>query len=437
MLMGFLPFVIGALHLYLAVISWSMWPGYVKGAEFSVLDALALALYLALPQLPHRLPFWLPLAMYLSVVVLSAFQATAPQAALFYAWQLLRMFFVYSVIAKACTFDARGALALLKGMGAGLAMEAVFAAWERVGHGEIQAAGTLGDKNLLGLMSHFVVFPAFALLLAGHRGRAPARITLTGLIAVVLTTSRASVGLAAVSYAAVFTISAMRRWTSRKAQVLLAGAVILVLTIPIAVVSFQQRFGGGVATDYDERAAFMHAAQMMLADHPFGVGANHYVVSANTERYNELAGVAPTYGSESANVHNVYMLVLAETGYLGLISFAIFLLSPLWMSIRYSWRYRREERGDFLLGLAAALLTVYVHSAFEWVFVTFNAQYLFAFDIGLVAALAQAATYSPLSQGGASQVTASGKVGRYRRSPSPDTVNDRRSRYTSNRPVSR
>jgi hypothetical protein len=50
--------------------------------------------------------------------------------------------------------------------------------------------------------------------------------------------------------------------------------------------------------------------------------------------------------------------------------------------------------------LAAALLAVYLHSLFEWVFVTFPAQYLLALDIGLVAALAQSAIRPSVSEDG-------------------------------------
>jgi hypothetical protein len=48
--MGFLPFVVSILHLYMAIDSWSDWAGYVKGFEFSILDVLALALYLCCPR---------------------------------------------------------------------------------------------------------------------------------------------------------------------------------------------------------------------------------------------------------------------------------------------------------------------------------------------------------------------------------------------------
>ena len=95
MLMGVLPFVMVTFHLFVAIISWAGWPGYVKGAEFSTLDALAIALYLSLPRLTQRIPFRLSMALYFTAVLLSVFQAGVPMASLFYAWQLARMFLVY------------------------------------------------------------------------------------------------------------------------------------------------------------------------------------------------------------------------------------------------------------------------------------------------------------------------------------------------------
>ena len=84
-LFGFLPFIIINLHLYVAPYSWAGWAGYVQGAEISVLDGLAVALYLALPSSSSSLPFRLSMALYLIAVLLSALQAEFPTAALLYA----------------------------------------------------------------------------------------------------------------------------------------------------------------------------------------------------------------------------------------------------------------------------------------------------------------------------------------------------------------
>jgi hypothetical protein len=52
MLSGFHPFAPSFMHLNMAFISWLGWPGYAKGAGFSVLDALAFALYRGSPETP-------------------------------------------------------------------------------------------------------------------------------------------------------------------------------------------------------------------------------------------------------------------------------------------------------------------------------------------------------------------------------------------------
>jgi O-antigen ligase len=386
-LMGFLPFAVGPFHLYMAAISWAEWPGYVKGVELSILDILALALYFSLPHGGSAIPFRTSMALYFLAVLLSAFQSPVPVAALFYPWQLARMFLVYAVVAKAMV-DERVAPALLTGMTVGLCFAAWEALWERFGLGILQVGGSFGHQNLLGLMSHFVVFPWFALLLAGERGWRPVVSPLVGLVVQVLTVSRATVGLAGAGYVGLLVLSVLRRWTFRKALILAAGVVVMCLLIPITISSFDERFSKQVTTNYDERAAFENAAEMMISDHPLGVGANYYVVAANTGGYNNRAGVAPVIGSESTNVHNIYYLVTAETGYIGLATFVLMLLQPLVVAFRCGWRNRGDRRGDLLLGLGISLFVIYVHSYFEWIFITFSPQYMFALDVGLVAGLA-------------------------------------------------
>ena len=400
-LVGFLPFGIGVFHLYMAVISWAGWGGYVKGVEISVLDILALAIYLSLPRGGPALPFRLSMALYFVAVLLSIFDASVPMAAMFYAWQLARMFLVYTVVAKASAQDERVVPALLTGMAIGLCFEAGNAFWERFVKGILQVGGTMGHQNLLGLTSHFAMFPWIALLLAGERGWRPVAAPLAGLIVAALTVSRATVGLVGGGFMVLFSLSAMRRWTPRKAVLLFAGAGAACLLAPLVLSSFQQRFSEQVqSSNYDERAAFEKAAVLMISDNPMGVGANNYVVVANMGGYNERAGVAWVSGSEAANVHNIYYLVAAETGYIGLVTFALVLLQPLVVAFRASSRNPRDRRGDLLLGLGVAMLMVYIHSYFEWVFITYAPQYMFAIDAGLVAGLAQQLGYWGRSQTG-------------------------------------
>lgn len=393
--MGVFPFVVstGPHPLYIALISWAQWPGYVKGAELSAIDILALAIYLSQARARHPLPFQFSMALYFIAILFSALPAGVPIASLFYAWQLARMFLVYAVVTKACS-DDRVAPALLTGMAIGIWLAAGMAAWQRIGQGVFQPGGTVGDKNLLGLMAHFVGLPWFALLLAGQRGQVPYLAPLGSVITAVLTVSRAALGLTAVGMVLVFMLSILRKWTRRKAIIALLSAVVLLALLPIALSSLESRFSSEPPpSDYDERAAFQRAAEMILFDHPMGVGANNYVVIANTGGYNERAKVAAITGSLSTNVHNAYLLAAAETGYFGVLTLVLLLLRPLTVAFHCGWRNRGDRRGDLLLGLGTTLLIVYIHSFFEWIFFSFQAQYLFAMTAGLIAGLAQQLGY--------------------------------------------
>jgi hypothetical protein len=391
-LVGFLPFGTAPFHLYMAAVSWPEWPGYVKGMEFSVLDAIALALCLGLPRNSQPLPFRLSMSFYFLAASAAVLQAAVPVAGLFYPWQLLRMFLLFSATSRACAWP-RATIGLLTGMAAGLCMEAAVAGWGRLAHGALQASGTASHQNLLGLMSHFIVFPFFALVLSGSSGLFVIATMIAGIAVEVLTTSRATIGLAAGAYAGLFLISSLRQWTPHKAAILLGVSVLAAALTPLVLWSFNQRFAAEEQTNYDERAAFAAAASMMLSDHPLGVGPNSYVLTANVGGYNTRAGVAPTVGSSSANVHNIYWLVASETGYLGLATFILMLLCPVFTAFHCGLRNRGDQRGDLLLGIGVALLTVYVHSLFEWIFITFESQYMLAVELGMMVGVARQLGY--------------------------------------------
>ena len=388
-LMGFLPFAVVPLHLYMAIISWASWPGYVKGAEVSLQDLLAIALLLGLPPSGRGPPFRPAMALYFLAALASTMQSAVPMAGMFFLWELLRTFLLYFVVARGCA-STRVVSAVMTGMMVGLLFQAGTQIWMRFGAGVLQTGGSIGHQNLLGLMTHFVGFPCAALLLAGAPGWLPAIGPAAALLVAVLTVSRATIGLAALGYAATFVLSALRGWSSRKTFFLAAALCATAILVPLVQSSFEKRFHEQPveAGDVNERLKFENAAKMMLADHPMGVGPNYYVVAANIGGYNARAHVAPVAGSEGANVHNVYLLVAAETGYLGLATLVLVLLQPMLVAFRYGWRARGDLRGDFLIGSGVSLLIVYLHSFYEWIFITSPPQYLFAMEIGMVAGLA-------------------------------------------------
>jgi O-antigen ligase len=335
------------------------------------------------------------MALYFLATVLSAFQATEPTAALFFSWQLARMFLVYATVARGCAAP-HVPLAILQGMAAGLVVEVVVAASQRFALGMVQAPGTMSHQNLLGMVTHFADLPAFAMVLGGPAGRMLTAAAPVGASIDVLTTSRGALGFSLLGFAIIFIISSLRKWTARKRKILVIAIFGALVIIPAAMSSFDRRFSDQaevISSDYDERAAFETSARMMLSDNPLGQGANHYVIAANLGGFNNRAGVIPVTGSQGANVHNIYFLVAAETGYPGLIAFVFMLLRPLTVALLCGWNNRGDQRGDLLIGLGVTLLIVYIHGFFEWIFVLLEAQYMFAMDFGLVAGLAMQLGY--------------------------------------------
>jgi len=393
-LAAFLPFVVLNLHLLLAVLNWG-WVGYVKGAEVTLLDFIALSLYLSLPRPERRLPFRRWMAIYLAATALSAIQAQSPVASLFYPLQLARTFLVCAAVYRGVCDDRRVSGAILKGLAAGMFLEVIVGGWQRA-HGMLQAPGTFYSQNLLGMISQFVIFPFFALILGGSRGRLAPAVVVAGLVVAVLTASRGTIALDFLGLATVFVLSSFGQWTPRKAKVLWAGVAATAVVAFFANSALQQRFHGGqelgLSEEDGERLRYKRAAAEMLADHPMGVGANHFTLIANVEGYFTRVGEFWSQG-RGGNVHNVYWLVAAETGYIGLVAFVVFLVPPLIAALRCGLRHRKEPSGDLLLGLGVALLVVYVHSFEEWIFVAPETQYMLAIVVGLVAGLAEELHY--------------------------------------------
>jgi O-Antigen ligase len=381
-LIGYCPFFFGMYHSVMAIISWPEWPGYVKGMEISIVDFLALAVYLSLPRKNTRLPFKFAMGAYFVAAALSITQSNVPMASFFYCWQLLRLYFLYMVVARGCE-NLQFSISVMKGLAAAVIIEAFDAGSQHFLFGVLQAPGTFGHQNTLGMATNMIVFPFFALLLSGRNEWLCGAVVLSGLLIELVTVSRATLGLGALGFGSLIVLSLARKWTSRKASFLAIGVVLAVMGGVVAAVSLGQRFKGEADSDYNERAAFEKAASLMLGDHPLGVGANEYVVVANTQGYNDRAGVAHASGSEAANVHNVYRLVAAETGYFGVVTYVLLLVRCAVFIFLRGWRNRYDQRGDLLLGVGVGSCVFCLHSLYEWVPITLQIQTIYVVLLGL------------------------------------------------------
>ena len=385
--LGFLPFVMTPWHLIIAPYAIPAWPGYVKGWEVGLIDAIAMACLVGTPRARFRLPFKFAFLLYIVATVLSVYLAPNPKIALSYTIQLARIFLVFAAVARLSSSPS-GLKAILQGLFIGLSFQALMAILARL-DGAIQTGGSFGHQNLLGFVSHLVFIPAFGLLLSGLWRRWAIIGLISGAVVIALTVSRATIAFAAMGLIVTFLLSATSRWSARKAGVGLASLALIGLAFPFIHYSFERRFetqgSSGFAAPDEERHAFEVAAKTMIADHPFGVGANHYVVVANTQGYNDRAGVIWATGSRATNVHNSFLLIQAETGYFGLFAVILLLGTAVVSSLVQAFRGRRYAQADVLIGIVGGLSAMILHSFYEWMLVTYQAQYFLAVSLGMAA----------------------------------------------------
>lgn len=386
-LLGASPFIYGWAHLSVSIVSWAFWPGYVKGIIVALPDLLALGLLLSTPKRPIRYGILVTLGFYIAAVMASVFVSDLPLASFMYAWQLMRVFLVAAAVAR-ISVDSDAPRHIVYGLCYGIIFQAGFSIYQHFVQGIAQAPGTMGHQNLLGMMTHFALLMPLALMLVGDRAAILKVGVGAALVTIALTASRGTLGFAAGGMVLLVVLSLLRRPTAKKMRVAGAGIALMLVIAPVAYVTLQNRFArSGPEGSYDERAAFERAAKAMWTDHPLGVGANEYVVTANTKGYSARAGVIWIAGSRSANVHNTYLLVAAETGWPGLITFILLYVTAVLTGLRAAWSKPASRYGELALGSVAALVTVAMHNFFEWIFVVEHTQYLFGIMLGFTMGL--------------------------------------------------
>lgn len=389
---GMLPVVAPVMPLFdIGIITWSdHWIGFVYSLELTILDILALAMFLALPG--RGLSWWctLPALFFVAAAGLSVLNADQPLGAVFGVWQFARMVFIIAVVGHACRIEPKVAVYILSGMAIGMAVHLGAVLQQRFVGGIAQAHGLYIHQNTLGMATHLVLAPCLALLLYGYRRwwLAP---TVAGVVLIVaFTASRGSVGFSALGLVLTYVLLALAGLTQRKVAFAACGLVALAVVAPVAMSSFQKRFAENPLNEaqYDERAAFNRTAAYILSDHPGGIGSNHYVHVAKNFGYASRAGVWNSDANRNNIVHNAYWLTAAETGWLGIAAYLMMLAVPLACALGVGWRERVRAEGALLIGLGVALTAVCLHSNYEWIVFTKDIQYPLSTAMGMVFGIA-------------------------------------------------
>lgn len=383
-LLGILPFLETRLNISAQPYGWPGWQGYVKGFDFSLTDAVAIAMILAGSRIKTPLRIKLAFGFFVLVFLISTGAAASRIPSLFYGWQLVRALLIYYAVARASASDPKVPIHLLTGLIAGLSIQAVVVIQQRFG-GVVQAGGWFGHQNLLGMATHFIVYPAFAMFLGGYYRKRTILCVGAAFIVAWAGGSRATIGLLCLGLALTMILSCWRRMSSRKMAVAAAGALCIAVAVPILYGAIERRSADTRAHSTGERETMKAAAAMIVADYPLGIGANRFVAVANVGGYYPRAGVVWT--SAAAPVHNTYYLIAAEMGLIGVLAFISLLLAVFSVAMTTLRRSPPGLGAEYAAGLAVVFLAVGVHAYVEWITMLYAIHGFFAMSVGVVVAL--------------------------------------------------
>jgi hypothetical protein len=372
--------------LWSAPVAWPNWPAPVKGTEISFIDSIALALFLSTPKV--RIPPSIKISYLLICLALLISTCVAYNriAALFYVWEFLRATLLFLAMARVCASEPRAAIAFAKGLCVGMIGEAAWVVLQYLQHAE-RPGGSFGHSNTMGIAADYAVFPALALMLGTRRSLLPMAAVLSGLVCAVLGGSRASMGLFAFGILLTVVLSIFHKSSPRKYAVLGAMTLLVMAAAPAMIWSVSQRTVEATVSSDNDRSAMKDAASMIIADHPFGVGANQYVIIANTGGYSQRAGVPWNEANLRAPVHNSYYLVTAELGFLGLAGMLAMFASFVALGFSLLRRGLLDDCSVLVPGLLATTIIVAIQISYEFTFMEFVLHDLTAINAGILVAL--------------------------------------------------
>ena len=242
--------------------------------------------------------------------------------------------------------------------------------------GMYQVRGTFEHQNPLAMYSVLIGM----VLLASALGPAfpGSNFVLWGFVAsaviVQCTLSRAALAMFAAGTVGILGLSLLEKPTARRlgiAGVLGAvGAVGLLLTLDTIVARFNDH---GNTASSELRQVMNTACRKMAEDHALGVGWNNYALVVNPPYpyadiyYEWIRGRGMKVDETKANsvVESHYYLLLAETGYPGLVSWLLLIAVTLWRNLRAYFFFDHSFLRCVSLGIGTGCALNYVQSTLE------------------------------------------------------------------------
>lgn len=347
--------------------------------------------------------------LYMTFIFISVCSLTTSAAAyygLFTVHKFIRGFVLFWVMVNIVR-EKEDVQAVVTGVMAAVIFEGGIVFWDKYVTKAVvnRSVGSFPHPNTLAMYLDLIIPTILSLILADgftKKGNRWAIIAVfAGMLCVIFTKSRASLVIMIGALCLVTAISIMMKPTARKIGIVFIGFV-LVDMIGVAVAPrIIKRFQTAPKASEETREYFNSAAIAMANDYALGTGINSYSwMLANTEYYwhvypDKLDTVEDLdafreskHGlSRLGTAHHIYLLFAAETGWIGMWVFILFLVRFYLRNFVLLLKAYDEYYQAILLGLFIGFSTLHMQGLLEWIFRQTQVFYLFFVLCGLMVAI--------------------------------------------------
>jgi hypothetical protein len=168
--------------------------------------------------------------------------------------------------------------------------------------------------------------------------------------------------------------SLIDRPTRRRIRVVGTLAFVGIVGLTLTIDTIMKRFNQyGNDESGRTRAMLNLSSQMMLEDHPLGVGWNNFATAINPpftygdhiDDWQKKNGNPIDKRYKKGVVESLWWLLLAETGYQGFTLYVLFICLFLWLNFQNAIFFRRSYFGAVSVGLLVGSLMNYLQSFLE------------------------------------------------------------------------
>jgi hypothetical protein len=268
-----------------------------------------------------------------------------------------------------------------------------------------RSVGSFPHPNTLAMYTDLIIPAILALILADgftkKRNRWAIAALFAGMLCVVFTKSRAALVIMIGALGSVTAISVFIKPTMRKMGIIFIGFVLMDMIGVAVAPRIIKRFQSAPKASAETREYFNSAAMAMANHSTFGTGLNSYSwMLGNTEYYwyvypdkvdtvDDLDAFRESKRGMSrlGTAHHIYLLFAAETGWLGMWIFILFLLRFYLKNFVLLLKAHDEYYQAILLGLFVGFSTLHLQGLLEWIFRQTQVFYLFLILSGLMVAI--------------------------------------------------